>query len=411
MDFFGDLSIEVLDYLLQFLDGKSLANLLKTNHRFRNLCSREVYWQKLCGQDFIIDSLPSSFKQWYQCYGYYYGKFGFLGINTYRKIRRAWNKIEKFYSELESDITFEDGATKEDIQLFQQRLGSHITLPKDYICSLMIHNGQKIDEHVLNGLSSGCFGSLYAYDDYKTEFLASTTNVLIAQNHIAADQNNCDISLICLTIAVTNRFWSNSHYLCTTLSVPESSEIVFGNVISSPQLRHRYSQPSWKIANDFTEWLEEFANGLYEHRFALSFNEPVTDNNELLRYYFNDGCEAKYGAFSCKVHTAFIPESSVVTQPRFFFTYRITLSMDDDADEAMSCKLESRHWVITDGHNNEEKVDGPGVIGFFPVLKYKFTFFQFLILTFIFAGQETNFHMLPVFTFQPISVKCQVFSE
>ena len=37
--------------------------------------------------------------------------------------------------------------------------------------------------------------------------------------------------------------------------------------------------------------------------------------------------------------------------------------MHPDAPESESCKLQTRHWIITDEEGGEERVDGPGVIG------------------------------------------------
>jgi uncharacterized protein affecting Mg2+/Co2+ transport len=37
--------------------------------------------------------------------------------------------------------------------------------------------------------------------------------------------------------------------------------------------------------------------------------------------------------------------------------------MDANVHPRYTCKLETRHWVITDENGKVEKVDGPGVIG------------------------------------------------
>ena len=39
------------------------------------------------------------------------------------------------------------------------------------------------------------------------------------------------------------------------------------------------------------------------------------------------------------------------------------MSMNADAPRSESCRLETRHWIIEDDEDNEERVDGPGVIG------------------------------------------------
>lgn len=45
------------------------------------------------------------------------------------------------------------------------------------------------------------------------------------------------------------------------------------------------------------------------------------------------------------------------------------MEMDENANPYDSCQLETRHWVITDADGNVERVDGPGVVGEYPVMK------------------------------------------
>ena len=41
-----------------------------------------------------------------------------------------------------------------------------------------------------------------------------------------------------------------------------------------------------------------------------------------------------------------------------------------ESDEAWdTCQLRSRHWVIKDGTGKKDEVRGPGVVGYFPVLR------------------------------------------
>ncbi|PRD26956.1 UNVERIFIED_CONTAM: apaG [Trichonephila clavipes] len=44
------------------------------------------------------------------------------------------------------------------------------------------------------------------------------------------------------------------------------------------------------------------------------------------------------------------------------------MSMSPDAPQSEACQLETRHWIITDDNGSEEQVDGPGVVGEYPVM-------------------------------------------
>lgn len=45
------------------------------------------------------------------------------------------------------------------------------------------------------------------------------------------------------------------------------------------------------------------------------------------------------------------------------------MKMDKDAHPRFSSQLETRHWTITDANGQVERVDGPGVVGEFPIMK------------------------------------------
>jgi len=49
----------------------------------------------------------------------------------------------------------------------------------------------------------------------------------------------------------------------------------------------------------------------------------------------------------------------------FYFAYHVTIT--NDGDETV--QLVSREWIITDEDGNVERVQGPGVIGEFPILE------------------------------------------
>jgi ApaG protein len=64
------------------------------------------------------------------------------------------------------------------------------------------------------------------------------------------------------------------------------------------------------------------------------------------------------------VKTSYMQEHSDPEDNRYAFAYHITISNIG----AISAKLLSRHWIITDGNNNVEEVRGAGVVGEQPYL-------------------------------------------
>jgi ApaG protein len=64
------------------------------------------------------------------------------------------------------------------------------------------------------------------------------------------------------------------------------------------------------------------------------------------------------------VTPAFVPEQSNPALEQFLFAYHVRIR--NDGSERV--QLLSRHWVITDGHQRIQEVEGDGVVGKQPVL-------------------------------------------
>ena len=71
-----------------------------------------------------------------------------------------------------------------------------------------------------------------------------------------------------------------------------------------------------------------------------------------------------------KVESRYLPHQSTPASNRFVFAYTVTIANEGD----QVVKLESRHWVITDGRGKVEEVRGEGVVGEKPVLKPRQSF-------------------------------------
>ena len=61
----------------------------------------------------------------------------------------------------------------------------------------------------------------------------------------------------------------------------------------------------------------------------------------------------------------YLAEQSDPAENRYLFTYTITIRNVGE----VPAQLVSRHWIITDGHNEVQEVRGLGVIGKQPLLK------------------------------------------
>jgi len=65
-----------------------------------------------------------------------------------------------------------------------------------------------------------------------------------------------------------------------------------------------------------------------------------------------------------QVKSIYIPEHSRPDQRQWIFAYTVQISNESDT----AVKLMSRHWLITDGNDVVQKVEGEGVVGEQPVI-------------------------------------------
>lgn len=73
------------------------------------------------------------------------------------------------------------------------------------------------------------------------------------------------------------------------------------------------------------------------------------------------------------VQTQYLPDQSEPDQQRYVFAYTITISNHS----AQAVTLLRRHWLITDGNNKVQEVEGEGVVGEQPLIaagdSYRYT--------------------------------------
>lgn len=120
------------------------------------------------------------------------------------------------------------------------------------------------------------------------------------------------------------------------------------------------SRSMFLLANSWGDFLEEYATDLVTENYTLD-----SSSLSILRFPAKKGVSEETTR-GVKVHVSplFVPEQS--REGRYFFAYRITLSMKEDSPPEWECKLTTRHWIIEDQTGKKEEVRGPGVVGEYP---------------------------------------------
>ena len=70
-------------------------------------------------------------------------------------------------------------------------------------------------------------------------------------------------------------------------------------------------------------------------------------------------------AVNVSTETQYVAEQSDEAKDRFVFAYTVTIRNSG----TLPAQLISRHWIITDAHNQVQEVRGLGVVGAQPLLK------------------------------------------
>ncbi|HXI11492.1 MAG TPA: Co2+/Mg2+ efflux protein ApaG [Thermoanaerobaculia bacterium] len=65
-----------------------------------------------------------------------------------------------------------------------------------------------------------------------------------------------------------------------------------------------------------------------------------------------------------EVESFFVPARSSPHEDYYFFAYKIRISNEGDE----TAQLISRVWIITDSNGQQQRVEGPGVVGEQPIL-------------------------------------------
>ncbi|XP_048587985.1 F-box only protein 3 isoform X2 [Nematostella vectensis] len=335
--------------VLSYLNARDLARCSRVCRRFDEICSSLPSWKAWCENGWFVTTCPEE-KTWKQVYieqFMIWGKYE----HCYTAIRRAWNQIEDFTRTFCPEIysSLNPGLTETEISRIEERHLKGLSLPLDVKCSYRIHNGQRL-------VSPGLIGSMSISSHYQSESLLDLNVASSGLQHRDGLRNCLLISLCIYTgngqfIALTDEeghitgeiFWPS----------PDRSIIMVGSEVI-PVRMHKFHS-----ALCFTDWLTEFADKLANNCYSVI-------NQEIFKFEFSS--EATTEGITVRTTTSFLPELSSVYPPLFFFTYRISISMDENWPISKKCQLTTRHWFITQGDGVKTEVHGEGVVGLYPVM-------------------------------------------
>ena len=185
-----------------------------------------------------------------------------------------------------------------------------MVLPNDYRCSLRIHNGQK-----RMNLPSA-FGSTSIANHIKREALLNVQTATSALD--GYDQEGLS-GCIPITLCESN---TCGHYMAIAGGAGHKKGRVFWPSMDeeSMNLRGNGRMHCFLMADNFTQWITSYAENLVTEHYPVIAGEIYA--------YKSASSFTSDNGITVRTATCFLPELSCINPPRFFFTYRITISMD-----------------------------------------------------------------------------------
>uniref|UniRef100_A0A674P328 F-box protein 3 n=1 Tax=Takifugu rubripes TaxID=31033 RepID=A0A674P328_TAKRU len=282
---------------------------------------------------------------WYCLFRQYYRDLGRY-ITYYPVLKRAWEQLKTFLQQRcpRMIASLKEGATELELNNIEAQING--SLPNDYRCSYRIHNGQKL---VIPGL----MGSMSLSNHYRSEVLLDieTAGGGFQQRK---GMRHCLPLTFCFHTGLSQymalesaegRHKFESFYPCPDQTAQDPSAI---NMFIT--------------GSSFLDWFTTYIHNV------VSGDFPII-RDQIFRYVHDKGCVATTDDITVSVSTSFLPELSSVHPPHFFFTYRVRIEMSSKASPEAACQLDSRYWKITTSDGNVEEVQGPGVVGEFPVMR------------------------------------------
>ncbi|XP_077530876.1 F-box only protein 3-like isoform X2 [Haemaphysalis longicornis] len=339
-----DMPSEILINICSYLDYHDLIRCSRVSRRLRDVCAHDPHWRGLCWKYWVETELPegatwrSHFQALYRDLQRY--------VHCYAAMKLAWQKIRAFMQQHCPVIaqSIKPGTTEEQLDAAERKLG--VRFPEDLRCCYRIHNGQRL-------ASPGLMGSMSIPTHYRSESLLDLETA-IAGLQSREGLQGCMPLTFCLHSGLTQ-------FIALRDSDGHAPGCVFYPSQDLTSGARGHPLDAFITARSFLEWFKGYADMLENDEFVVLDNQPY-------RFYHEPGCEMTTGHITVSVATCFMPELSSVNPPHFFHTYRITMSMSEEASERESCQLETRHWIITDENGLEERVDGRGVVGEYPVM-------------------------------------------
>uniref|UniRef100_A0A4W2CNM7 F-box protein 3 n=1 Tax=Bos indicus x Bos taurus TaxID=30522 RepID=A0A4W2CNM7_BOBOX len=291
--------------ILSFLDYRDLINCCYVSRRLSQLSSHDPLWRRHCKKYWLISEEEKTQKN--QCWkSLFIDTYSDVGryIDHYAAIKKAWDDLKKYLEPRCPRMVLSLKEGAREEDLDAVEAQIGCKLPDDYRCSYRIHNGQKL-------VVPGLLGSMALSNHYRSE------DLLDVDTAAGGFQQRQGLkSCLPLTFCIHTGL---SQYIAVEAAEGRNKNEVFYQC-PDQMARNPAAIDMFIIGATFTDWFTSYVNSVVSGGFPI-----IRDQ-----------------------------------------IFRIEMSKDALPEKA--CQLDSRYWRITNAKGDVEEVQGPGVVGEFPII-------------------------------------------
>jgi len=282
----------------------------------------------------------------------------------YARVKGIWNVLESWLSQntpsLQSELS--GGANVDSLNQLLVDVGyqGESSGLSELLCSLLIHDGQSATRD-----HAGLFGGCEVYD-YHINVRLLGVDVIRRFMEVLNNKAKQLPSWLEKCMPIAGSFNLQSVYFVVINDFTSD-----GRDFEKGEIVHHTSAFQFPVleARSFSEWLERYTRDLLRNKYEIA------RNGEIIRFstFAEDGSDVTTHHVRVQANALYLPPRSnfkpSTNTGTYFFAYRIRISMDKTAPDSAACRLATRHWLILNGNGNREEVNGPGVIGEYPLMR------------------------------------------
>lgn len=327
----NDLPLLVLEELFLLLDVRSAVALASTTRRLHQVSLRDPLWHAFGARDFLLTRATRA---------EYAAEFAMFGewIDIFARMARAIETLVRASPETSAiDLVAARRANVDEMRnLTANQRSEQYRVWRDAnrqvrLWWLLIPTAAAdgSDSHPL-------LGSFSVYHSNLDHYAASVAIGLSRRiNGISLLSNVCGVANV--------------------------SGVVMQPIGGVPPVSHdTQSSPFVQLADSVLDYAEQFAAQIQSGAFRLvdgTCLSVVPVHGESVRVMITDGI---------KITASPLVSPATSRWPDIQVVYEITI---EGLPNVRRCQLSTRHWDITDGSGQVDVVDGPGVVGNFPVVE------------------------------------------